>query len=166
MSLRLVRFFRPTALLFAAACLALCLSAPTLGQTRDSLLQFELSDQLKKGANLWNQGDLDGFLGDYLDSDELTFTSGGRILKGYEALAERYRKSYGETPETMGRLSFSDIDVWRLSEDRALVLGRWKLDYPKTDGKTTDDGVFTLVMVKGSQGWRILHDHTSLRSGR
>ncbi len=166
MSLCLTRCTRLSVYALAVACWALCLSAPTLGQTRDSMLQFELGDQLKKGANLWNQGDLDGFLGDYLVSDELTFTSGGRILKGYDALAERYRKSYGETPETMGRLSFSEIEVWRLSDDRALVLGRWKLDYPKTEGKSTEDGVFTLVMVKGAEGWRILHDHTSLRSGR
>lgn len=137
------------------------LATSAQAQQRDAMLQFQLSDQLKKSATLWNQGDLDGFLKDYLDSEELTFTSGGRILKGFEALDRRYRKSYGESPQTMGQLSFSDLEAWRLGPDQALVLGRWTLRRDNNGVEQQDEGVFTLVMVKVGDAWKILHDHTS-----
>lgn len=130
-------------------------------QERDAMLQFQLGDQLKQSAARWNRGDLDGFLKDYLDSEEMSFTSNGKILKGYEALDKRYRKSYGESAETMGNLSFSDFDLWRLGPTQALVLGRWRLERDEAGEKKIDEGVFSLVMVKVGDLWKILHDHTS-----
>ena len=75
------------------------------------MLQFQLSDQLKQSATRWNNGDLEGFLQDYYQGDQMTFTSGGRILQGFEALEQRYRKAYGDSTETMGTLSFSDLEA-------------------------------------------------------
>lgn len=141
-------------------------SAPARAQTKDSMLQFQLSDELKKNATAWNRGDLDGFLANYVTTDDFTYVSGGQIVKGFDALKERYAKRYGDSPESMGKLSFSDIDVWRLAEDRALLVGRWKLDREDAAEKRTDDGVFTLVMVKDGTDWKIFHDHTSLSSDR
>ena len=125
------------------------------------MLQFQLSDQLKKSANQWNRGDLDGFLKDYLQSEEMTFTSGGRILKGFEALEQRYRKSYGDSAQTMGELSFSDLEAWRLGPSQALVLGRWRLVREEAGDERVDEGVFSLVMLKVNDQWKIFHDHTS-----
>lgn len=141
-------------------------AGPVQAQVQDAMLQFQLSDQLKASAAMWNKGDLEGFLGDYLQSDQLTFTSGGRILTGYEALRERYEKSYGGSRENMGQLSFSDIEVWRLAEGRALVLGRWKIDRNEAGQTSTEDGVFSLVMVQMGTEWKIFHDHTSLSADR
>lgn len=140
---------------------SLALVATSAAQERDAMLQFQLSDQLKQSASQWNRGDLDGFLKDYLQSEDLTFTSGGRILKGFEALEQRYRKSYGDSPETMGQLSFSDLEAWRLGPAQALVLGRWRLQRDADAVKEVDEGVFTLVLVKVDDQWKILHDHTS-----
>jgi ketosteroid isomerase-like protein len=57
----------------------------------------------------------------------------------------------------MGVLTFSDLDVTVLSEDAAIVFGKWKLkrrhDRPR--------GLFTLLFRKTEDGWRIVHDHTS-----
>lgn len=141
-------------------------SAPAQAQVKDSMLQFQLSDQLKQSAAVWNRGDLEGFLGDYLQTEELTFTSGGRVLRGYEALRARYEKSYGKTRDAMGQLSFSDIEVWRLAEGRALVLGRWKIDRDEGGARSSEDGVFSLIMVQEGSDWKIFHDHTSLSSAR
>jgi beta-aspartyl-peptidase (threonine type) len=110
------------------------------------MLQFQLSDQLKQSATRWNNGDLEGFLQDYYKGEEMTFTSGGRILQGYDALEQRYRT-----------LTFSDLEAWRLGPNQALVLGRWQLKREEA----TDEGVFSLVMVKIDDKWKILHDHTS-----
>ena len=73
----------------------LLLSLVTLSsaQERDAMLQFQLSDQLKQSATRWNNGDLEGFLQDYYQGDQMTFTSGGRILQGFEALEQWSPKS-------------------------------------------------------------------------
>ena len=147
LSLLLITFLFTTSLSFA--------------QESDAILQFQLSNQLKKSARLWNKGDLDGFLADYLQSEEMTFTSGGRVLKGFDALEQRYRKSYGDSTETMGRLNFSDLEVWRLGPTQALVVGRWALRREEAGSQRKDEGVFTLVMLRIEDQWKILHDHTS-----
>lgn len=130
------------------------------------MLQFQLSDQLKQSASKWNRGDLAGFMEDYVKSEELTFTSGGQTLRGYETLKSRYEKNYGQSKDSMGQLSFSDVEVWRLSEGRALVLGRWKVDRQDKGTTVSKDGVFSLVMVQEGTEWKIFHDHTSISGGR
>ena len=45
-----------------------------------------------------------------------------------------------------------------LGVDAAVVRGRWHLTM--SDGKTPH-GLFTLVFRKFSDGWRIVHDHSS-----
>lgn len=146
--------------LLTVLSLVLALTLSGVCQERDAMLQFQLSDQLKQSATRWNNGDLEGFLQDYHQSPEMTFTSGGRILKGFEALEQRYRKSYGDQPGSMGHLTFSDFEAWRLGPEQALVLGRWTLKREQAGG-TTDEGVFSLVMLKVGDRWKIFHDHTS-----
>ena len=47
-----------------------------------------------------------------------------------------------------------------MGPNQALVLGRWQLKREAAAG-TTDEGVFSLVMVKINDKWKIFHDHTS-----
>ena len=57
----------------------------------------------------------------------------------------------------MGELTFSDVDVTVLSDDAALVFGRWRLI--KDDEEPS--GLYTLLFRKTDQGWKIVHDHSS-----
>ncbi len=106
----------------------------------------------------WNHADLDGFLATYWDSPHLVFQSGGTRTKGLAATRERYKKRYQSQGRAMGRLSFTEIEIEPLSETTALALGRWQLTLP--DG-STPNGLFTLILKKLPEGWRITHDHTS-----
>lgn len=106
----------------------------------------------------WNRGDLQGFMEGYWRSPDLTFTSGGTVRRGWRTTLDRYRETYGGRAETMGRLSFSDLEVHPLGTDAAWVLGRWRLAF--ADGDTAA-GVFTLVFRRLDGAWRIVHDHTS-----
>ncbi len=94
----------------------------------------------------------------YWNSPELTFFSGGSEANGWEAALTRYRKRYQGSGQSMGQLDFSNLRVEPLSKDSALVRGAWKLTMP--DGKTPH-GLFTLVLRKFPEGWKIVHDHTS-----
>jgi len=109
--------------------------------------------QLQKEA--WNRGDLQGYMAYYWKSAELTFQSGASRVRGWATLLERYQKSY--SGEKMGQLDFSDIEVNVLSKDCAYVLGRWSVSVQ--DEKK--GGVFTLILKRFPEGWRIIHDHTS-----
>jgi beta-aspartyl-peptidase (threonine type) len=109
---------------------------------------------LQKAA--WNRGDIDGFMAIYWRSDALTFQSGGSRTHGWSDVLTRYKKNY--PPEKMGRLDFTDLFIRVLSRDAAYVLGRFKLDF----GGTLKEGVFTLIFRRMKDGWRIVHDHTSM----
>jgi hypothetical protein len=71
-------------------------------------------------------------------------------------MRERYKARY-PTPERMGKLAFTDLEIRLLGEHAALVLGRWRL----TDTPEAGSGVFTLVLQRIGGQWLIVHDHTS-----
>ncbi len=108
-------------------------------------------------SEAWNRGDLDGFLAPYWHSDELAFFSNGVVTKGYAATAERYRKRYGTSKETMGHLTFDNLQVIMMGPAGAAVQGRFLLEMK--DSKPT--GIFTLLLRQDAGKWVIIHDHTS-----
>ncbi len=105
----------------------------------------------------WNRGDLDGFMAGYLRSDALIFTSGGNIRRGWDETSAKYRARYGTDRATMGRLSFEIVEVQAVGADGAVVLGKWRLD----DTPEAGGGVFSVVLARGRDGWKVVHDHTS-----
>lgn len=113
---------------------------------------------LTEQAAAWNRGDLEAFMDGYWRSPELVFTSGGNVQRGWRTTLERYLASYGTSPETMGRLTFSDLEIHPLGDGAAWALGRWGLEY---DGGESPGGIFTLVFQEIDGRWLIVHDHTS-----
>lgn len=91
----------------------------------------------------------------YWDSEDFTFQSGNNRLMGWNALLSRYKENY--LGENMGTLDFSDIVIKALSTEYAYVLGRWKLLFKDS----SKEGLFTLIFQRFSEGWRIIHDHSS-----
>jgi beta-aspartyl-peptidase (threonine type) len=121
---------------------------------------------LERQEAAWNKGDLDGFLAGYWNSPKVVFQSGGNRYDGWEAMRERYRTRYKAEGKTMGRVSFSRIEIEPLGPQAALVRGTWRLSLP--DG-AHPGGLFTLIFRQFPEGWKIVHDHTSaeepLRTG-
>ena len=58
----------------------------------------------------------------------------------------------------MGKLAFEVVAIDDLGADGAVVLGNWILTESPADGR----GVFSLVLARRPEGWRIVHDHTSV----
>jgi beta-aspartyl-peptidase (threonine type) len=113
---------------------------------------------LEKQVAAWNRQDLDGFLEGYWQSPEVVFQSGGARFDGFEAMRNRYRQTYQAEGRAMGQLAFSGLEVFVLGPDAVLARGRFQLTMP--DGKHPS-GLFTLILRKRPEGWRIVHDHTS-----
>jgi ketosteroid isomerase-like protein len=111
---------------------------------------------LQAQQEVWNRGDIDGFMNGYAHSDATVFVSGNDVTRGWQTVRDRYKGKYSDR-EKMGTLAFSELEITPLGSDAAVVLGRWELK------RATDNphGRFTLIFRKTSEGWRIVHDHTS-----
>ena len=99
-------------------CLLLLLYAPLLFAQND-----EIQAMMKKAEAAWNRGDLATFAKDYEDSPETTFIGREITHGGVQAILERYKRGY-PTPEKMGTLTYSEIEVRPLGKDYALANGR------------------------------------------
>ncbi|MCA9135850.1 MAG: isoaspartyl peptidase/L-asparaginase [Planctomycetales bacterium] len=112
---------------------------------------------IRQQSDDWNAGDIDGFMDAYWKSDQLTFSSGGQVTRGWDATIKRYKDRYGDKA-TMGQVAFSELEFLRLGDDAMQVLGVWQLrrDVDPIGGR------FTLIFQKRPEGWRIVHDHTSV----
>jgi len=122
----------------------------------DSKIGDVLSRLLDEQTASWNRGDIAGFMQTYWNSPQMTFSSGGKTERGWQATLDRYMARYPDQ-QAMGKLRFSDLETTQLSPDSALMLGRWNLEKDKPA-----DGNFTLVWRHFPDGWKIIHDHSSL----
>lgn len=133
------------------AVLALSISA-VLAQTDEQAVRSVLDDQVKA----WNNGDIEGYMKGYWNSEETAFVSGGTVTRGYAGVLARYRKLY-DSREKMGSLTFDDLQIRVMSSASAVVTGVWGL--MRANDKPW--GRFTLILEKKTEGWRIVYDHTS-----
>ena len=104
----------------------------------------------------WNNGDVDGFMLGYWNSEKFEFSSVKGTTYGWENTLERYKESY-PTKESMGELNFEILDVKLTSDTTAVLNGEWELirinDNPK--------GCFILNFQKIDNNWLIIRDYTT-----
>lgn len=124
----------------------------------DSNAEREVRELIDRQADDWNKGDLEAFLKGYWSSKDVVFQSGGDRMRGFDAVRDRYFKRYKADGKPMGKVTFSEIEVESLGPDSAYARGRWRL---KMNDGDEPSGLFTLILRKLPEGWRIVHDHTS-----
>ncbi len=112
-------------------------------------------------AAAWNRGDLAGFMEGYWRSPDLVFTSGAQVRRGWQTTMDRFDARYGQSTDGMGTLTFEVLEVRSVGARGAVVLGKYVL----TDTENANRGVFSLVLERRPEGWRIVHDHTSAEPG-
>ena len=120
---------------------------------------FEI-DAIKKvlttQQECWNNGDIDGFMQGYWNSEELIFTSlSHKPAYGWDNTSERYKTSY-PTKSSMGELRFEILDLRLISKTTATLKGKWELirekDHP--------NGLFWLDIERFDESWLITKDST------
>ena len=116
----------------------------------------KITQVLLNQENSWNNGDIDGFMLGYWNSDKLEFSSKNNTTYGWKNTLEKYKKSY-PTKQKMGTLRFEIIDLKLTSDTTAIVNGTWELirmnDNPQ--------GKFMLTFQKINQKWLIIKDFTT-----
>jgi hypothetical protein len=55
--------------------------------------QQQILSVLNTQTEAWNKGDLDTYMEGYWKSDDLVFTSSGKITNGWKQTLEKYKKS-------------------------------------------------------------------------
>ncbi len=142
------------------------LAAVFLALASTAFAQDKATEPIRKilstQSDAWNKGDLDGFLETYWKSDDLVFFSGGTISKGHKAVADRYAKRYKAEGKEMGKLEFSGLEVEMMGTDTAFARGKWKLEMKAEK----PEGLFTLILKKTPDGWKIVHDHSSAEEAK
>ena len=136
------------------ASVVACVSEPR-AKTNDDVTQ-SIRKVMDAQQAAWNRGDIDGFMQGYERAEMTTFVSGDEITRGWQTVLDRYKQRYN-SPEQMGMLSFSELEIQSVSPTYALADGRWQL----TRGNDAPHGRFTLIFRETKDGWRIVHDTTT-----
>lgn len=126
--------------------------APRIGE---EIARAEICAMMDRGAQAWNRGDLEAFMDDYVDS--ATYVGGRGVLRGRTQIATNYAARFAPGA-VRDSLSFRDLEVRLVSEELAQVVARWVLS---RGDSVASSGWTSLLMRRGEQRWRIVHDHSS-----
>jgi len=138
-----------------SAMLALILAFNVEAGVDDDNLRKALTQQLEKFSSSWATGSIESGMSIY-HADAVYMSDKGLI--NVQALTQRYRKMLvGDYANS--RLGLTEIEVKRLSDDIALMTGRFELVMPSGVGGTS--GWVTLVWIRSDDNWTIIHDHSS-----
>ncbi|HWB32335.1 MAG TPA: DUF4440 domain-containing protein [Acidobacteriaceae bacterium] len=123
-----------------------------------SRTELDVAKVVLAQQHAWNIGDIEGYVKQYKDSPDTVFI-GRQVSRGYQQILDDYRHSY-TTRSSMGTLTFSELDVHDLDKSFAICTGKYHLERSKHDGGSAD-GIFSLVLEKTPDGWKIVLDHTT-----
>src|SRR5699024_8375105 len=123
-----------------------------------SRLELDIVKVVLVQEKAWNNGDLDGYLKGYKDSPDTIFV-GRQIFRGFQQIADDYKRNYPNR-SAMGILAFSELEAHPISDTFATCIVHYRLDRARKDGGGAD-GIFSLLLEKTDDGWKIILDHTS-----
>ncbi len=149
-------------LVLAAASLAFLSLASCRFEVEDDAasgndLQLYAEEMLAESAAAWNEGELEKFLDDFLESPTTTYIGEEGLSAGYDEIRERYAPSF-ETGAMRDSLRFESVRTRRLGAIYGLVTARWVM---VRDDTVTGSGPLTLVVRRVAGAWKIIHDHSS-----
>ena len=145
------------AFLFAVASISALAFAQ--GQLKTASQQeLDVIKVLLKQEAAWNRGDIDAFAEGYKDSPDTLFIN-NLIQRGFAGMKADYHHNY-PTKETMGQLTFSELEVHPIDEKVAVCVGKYKIERSKKNGGNAES-IFSMVFEKTEAGWKIVVAHTT-----
>lgn len=140
---------------FAAITIMAFLSSCTVSKKTSAHPLSEIIQLMHQSSADWNKADLDAFMALYDTASTFMFSTGP---VGLGKMRANYEKGFFKDGKPVQQLRFEDLEVRPLGADHALLTGKFVLS-----GNNLSDrkGIYTLVFVKRSSGWKILHDHSS-----
>ncbi|MGD8867999.1 MAG: nuclear transport factor 2 family protein [Gemmatimonadales bacterium] len=120
-------------------------------------LRVAVDHLLTRSEEAWNAGDLEGFVGWYKRGSETTFLGSTGLTHGWEAIRNRYAGRF-QPGAARDSLRFEDLETRPLAPSVGLATARYVLFQ---DDSVTATGVFTLIVERTPDGWRIIHDQSN-----
>ncbi|TWJ01525.1 ketosteroid isomerase-like protein [Mucilaginibacter frigoritolerans] len=114
----------------------------------------EIIRTMNSSTDEWNKGHLDAFMNMYDPSATMMMSTGP---VGIQSIRGLYEKKYFNGSMPKQSLRYSDMQVRFLGSNYALLTGAFTLygnNLPDRSGR------YSIVMVHGKNGWKILHDHS------
>jgi ketosteroid isomerase-like protein len=116
----------------------------------------QITQLLAQQTQAWNAGDIDSFMQGYWQNDSLMFIGKSGVTYGYQNTLNNYKKNYPDTA-TMGKLTFTLLQIKPISKQYYSVVGKWFLQ--RSIGNI--GGHYTLLLRKIKGKWLIIADHSS-----
>lgn len=116
----------------------------------------EIRAVLDTTAAGWNRGALAVYMSAYADTT--TSMGGDGIERGKAATERVMRQGFWRTGRPAQQLRYDHVEVRMLGRDNALVTGEFILTGADRPDRT---GWFTTIWARTSEGWRMIHDHSS-----
>lgn len=120
--------------------------------------ELDVSKAVLAQERAWNAGDIAGYVKGFKESPDTLFIW-KQVSRGFNQILEDYERNYPNRA-SMGQLTFSELEVHGLSDTFATCIGKYHLDRSKKDGGPAD-GMFSLVLEKTGDTWKIVLDHTT-----
>lgn len=125
--------------------------APEAAAIRKEILQ-----DMVASAAAWNRGDLDGHVALYADSAAMMGKNGP--IPGRNTIRSILERGFWTGGKPSQQLAFSELVVTPLGREHAMLTGKCTLS---GGGKPDFSCRYTTIWEKRSEGWRIIHDHSS-----
>ena len=122
-------------------------STPSTAQTFDAL-----SNLLDEAAAVWSEGDIDAVMKIYVDDEPLLVFLGDTPLKGPEAVRAALEARAADGG--LGAMSYEWFETLQFDANTAVVSGRVIM----ARKGAVHRGLFTRVLRRTPDGWRIVHD--------
>lgn len=110
-------------------------------------------------ADALNRSGITSYVDMYAQRPDLIVVNDGDISRGWDALRNGANEMMGT--EGTFRISVGAVDVMTVRTDLVIAVFPFVMTVSTPEGPTQVRGAMTLVFERSSQGWRIIHDHTS-----
>ena len=121
---------------------------PTTAETFDAV-----SNTLDAAAEAWSSGDVDAVMATYVADEPLLVFLGDTPIKGPDAVRAALQARAAQ-PGGLGQMTYEWFETLQFDVNTTVVSGRVVM---RREGKT-DRGLFTRVLRRTEDGWRIVHD--------
>lgn len=121
---------------------------PTTAETFDAV-----SNTLDAAAEAWSSGDVEAVMATYVQDEPLLVFLGDTPVKGPDAVRAALEVRAAQ-PGGLGQMTYEWFETLQFDVNTTVVSGRVLM---RREGKT-HRGLFTRVLRRTEDGWRIVHD--------
>lgn len=132
----------------APALLAPPVVVPTTAETFDAV-----SNTLDAAAEAWSSGDVEAVMATYVQDEPLLVFLGDTPLKGPDSVRAALEARAAQ-PGGLGQMTYEWFETLQFDVNTTVVSGRVVM---RREGQT-HRGLFTRVLRRTEDGWRIVHD--------